>query len=154
MNDPAAKPDYDATKSKELPLSFAQCPNCGCEFEDIRIISLPQFASNMMVSLGTVRWWMQTGKLKFRLWARFGKIHRVILSLDGRRFIQEHLGDPEKPNESYTIRLWHKSKANGQKGWYTRKRNEELRKEGLEPEPSIKEVSPVAPEPQELLSRP
>jgi hypothetical protein len=120
-------PEPKERKSKDLPLSFAQCPNCGCEFEDIRIMSIAQFASNLMVAKGTVRNWMQTGQLKFRLWCRFGKLQRVILSFDGRRFIEEHLGNPEIVNESHAIRLWHQSKANGQKGWRTMKRNKELR---------------------------
>lgn len=123
--------DTDPTpelKSKELPLSFAQCPNCGCEFEDIRIMSIPQFASNLMVSPQTVRGWMTAGKLKFRLWARFGRVHRVILAKDAKAFIDVHLGKPDAPDDSFAKRLWHATLANGHKGWLTRKANDEARK--------------------------
>jgi hypothetical protein len=137
-------PNPSLARGGELPCSFTQCPNCGAEFEDVRIISIPQFAANLMVSAGTVRNWIREGKLKARLWNRFGHLHRVILASEGRRFLMSHFIDPQVPDGSYTMRLWYKAKAAGEKGFQTRKRNRQARKGAKEAE----RASPTGPAPE------
>jgi hypothetical protein len=112
--------------TKELPLSFAQCPQCGCKFEDIRILGAAQIAVLLGVKETTVRGWMSTGLLPFRLWLRNSRsVLRVVLVRDLRAFIDQRFQAPYLDPHSRASRLWGWAQKNGSKGG---KKSAELRK--------------------------
>lgn len=117
-----------AKPAHELPVSFARCPRCGCEFEDIRIISMDQLAANLLVSLSTIRSWVRRDLLQCRLWARNRRIHRVFLASDVRVFLDRVIHKPGDNPDSYASKLYADAVRNGRKGQKIRAEKDALRR--------------------------
>ena len=105
------------TDQKEIFVSFAKCPHCGCEFEDLRFYYIPQVAVVFGVAPATVKDWMASGKLKFRLYARSSNsLVRVIDSRDLREFIDARFPYPGQTTNPLATRLWAWVQRSGSKG--------------------------------------
>jgi hypothetical protein len=96
---------------------FTICPECGCKFSDIRVYTLPQLSSELGVKPATIRDWMRSGELKFKLWARGRSSVKVIfISRDVVKFLGRKFGDPERRDGSLALRLWDWRQRNGRLG--------------------------------------
>jgi hypothetical protein len=102
-------------QTANAPPGFAVCPACQCCFEDKRVYRVEQIATLFGVKPNTVKWWMRSGKLPFRLWAKGGgNVQRVVIAKDLDLFLNIKLGKPG--DGSVVAGHWAKMQEIGAKG--------------------------------------
>jgi len=83
----------------------------------MELYTVAQLAVQFGVKPATVRAWMRSGALKFRLWARGRSSVKVVFFLnDVLEFMDKKLGMPGIRDGSLSSRLWDWRQCNGSKG--------------------------------------